>query len=186
MPSAAFTLHFKVAGTDAVALSDTRTFLSKQASTVIRDALNRAAVVATVAAWQAYIEELLREAVDALRGTGSNLWPIVETIADRKLEQFSTPSADKIRELFAECLAQPDLPAEWVWPGMTAPIARMTLGDILKQRHLIAHGSRPAAKIPSHVVSQNLAFVESLARRTDDAVRTHLAAVFALPNPWPP
>jgi hypothetical protein len=64
-------------------------------------ALNRAIVVLTVAAWQAYVQDITREAIDLLKPAAPPLqtWNLLNAQASRAIQLFSTPNAEKSRDL---------------------------------------------------------------------------------------
>jgi hypothetical protein len=72
LPSNAFTVHLRQMLEDAVELDDAHTQLRTGAPGRQYGiaSLNRAAVVLSVSAWESYIEELMRESLQALLPPG--------------------------------------------------------------------------------------------------------------------
>jgi hypothetical protein len=72
LPSNAFSVHLGELLQDAVELDDAHSRLSTGAAGRQRGlaSLNRAAVVLSVSAWESYIEELMRESLQALLPLG--------------------------------------------------------------------------------------------------------------------
>lgn len=64
-------------------------------------ALNRAVVVLTVAAWQAYVQDATRVAIDRLKpgGPPQQSWNLTNAQASRAIHLFSTPNAENTRDL---------------------------------------------------------------------------------------
>ena len=90
-----------------------------------QDALHRAGVVLTVAAWQAYNEKVLIEAVDAIAAnlsdpaTPAPSWAL-QTFNMRRaqvasvVKKFNTPDDVKVRDLFLQSLGFNPWPS-WEW-----------------------------------------------------------------------
>ena len=189
MPSNAFTGHLIPLLTDAEDLEDAHTRLrtGTRGRQFRLAALNRAAVVMCLAAWEAYVEELVREALQALRPADPPLgaWPMHNASVSRQLGRFNTPSAENVRQLLSDALGFPDIRPSWRWPYCTSAQASQRLTDALRLRHEVAHGVNPRPTVHNYYSSHLPDFFRRLARCTDAAVRNHLVVTHGLVNPWP-
>jgi hypothetical protein len=85
-------------------------------------AMNRAVVVTCVSAWEAYIEELVREALNALRPAAPPLgvWPALNATVRGQLGRFNTPNTENIRLLISDAIGLPDVQDNWAWQNCTS------------------------------------------------------------------
>jgi hypothetical protein len=150
-------------------------------------ALNRAAVVVCLSAWEAYIEELVRESLVALRPAVPPLgsWPALNASVRGLLGRFNTPNADQVRQLFSDALGLPDIHLSWFWRNCTSTQAVQRLAFAMDLRHQIAHGVNPRPVVDNAYSSQLPDFFQRLGTCTDAAVRAHLVDVLGIANPWP-
>jgi hypothetical protein len=118
LPSNALTTHLDQLPRDAEELDDAyvRLALAYPARVQDLEALNRAAVVMCVSAWEAYIEELVRESLDAMRPTAPPLgvWPVHNAWIRGQLGRFNTPNTDQVRMLLSDSIGLPDVRIAWV------------------------------------------------------------------------
>jgi hypothetical protein len=149
--------------------------------------LNRAAVVMSVSAWESYVEELMRESLQALRPPTPPLgnWPALSAFILGEVGRFHTPNAANVANMIHRCLGLADVRASWGWRNCTATQAETLLNEALDRRHQIAHGVNPRPTIHNAYSRRLPVFIERLAECTDQAVRQHLVAVHGLANPWP-
>jgi hypothetical protein len=150
--------------------------------------LNRAAVVISMSAWESYIEELLRESLEALRPAPPAVghWPALNAFILGEIGRFHTPNAQNVANLIHRCLGLADVRNAWGWRNCSAAHAEALLNEALGFRHEIAHGVNPRPVIHNWYSNWLPGFILRLARCTDHAVRQHLVAVNGLANPWPP
>jgi hypothetical protein len=150
-------------------------------------ALNRAAVVVCISAWEAYIEELVRESLVALRPAVPPLgsWPALNASVRGLLGRFNTPNADQVRQLFSDALGLPDIHLSWSWRNCTSTQAVQRLAFAMDLRHQLAHGVNPRPLVDNAYSSQLPVFFRRLGSCSDAAVRAHLVDVLGLANPWP-
>jgi len=150
--------------------------------------LNRAAVVISVSAWESYIEELVRESLEALRPAGPAVghWPALSAFILGELGRFNTPNAERVANLINRCLGLANVRTFWGWRNCTSAQAEVLLDEVLSLRHEIAHGVNPRPIIHNAYSKWLPGFVRRLARCTDDGVRHHLTTALGLVNPWPP
>lgn len=80
-------------------------------------ALNRATVVVCVSAWEAYIEELVRETVTAPCSPAPplGLWPGLNAAVRAAIGRFNTPNTDQVRVLIADAIGLQDIHQSWTW-----------------------------------------------------------------------
>jgi hypothetical protein len=151
-------------------------------------ALNRAIVVTCVSAWEAYIEELVRESLNALRPPAAPLgvWPALNATVRGQLGRFNTPNTENIRVLISDSLGLQDVQTNWTWQNCTSDQAVERLATAMTLRHQIAHGVNPRPVVDTVYASQLPGFFRRLGVCTDRAVREHLVNVLGIANPWPP
>jgi hypothetical protein len=150
--------------------------------------LNRATVVMSISAWESYVEELLRDCLQALRPAVPPLdpWPALSAYVLGLLGRFHTPNAANVANLIHNSLGLPDIRTSWGWQNCTGLQAEQRLDQALRYRHEIAHGVNPRPNILNPYSNQMPDFVRRLARCTDDAVRLYLVNAHGVANPWPP
>lgn len=151
-------------------------------------ALNRAGVLSCVSAWEAYIEELVRESLTVLRPPVPPLgvWPALNASVRGQLGRFHTPNTENIRTLISDSLGLQDIQDSWSWQNCTPAQATQRLAAAMTLRHQIAHGVNPRPVVTTFYADQLPDFFRNLGRCTDRAVRDHLVNVLGLVNPWPP
>lgn len=175
-----------------------------------QDALHRAGVVLAVAAWQAYNERVLVEAVDAIAanmqnpGTPAPSWAL-QTFNMRRaqiagaIKKFNTPNDVNVRDLFLESLGfNPWLSWEWrqgrrQWD--VDEVRRRTNTWVLV-RHSIAHGfelpdnvpwlrgGNGASRLTLGLLQECRAHFLHLTSKMDAAFSDHLVTDHHLPKPW--
>jgi hypothetical protein len=112
-------------------------------------AINRAVVVLCVSAWEAYLEEVLKEAIEVLRPRGPDMgtWPALKAAAMSEIGRFNNPNVENSTRLFASCIGLADVTVSWGWRNCARQTARDYLNDALTHRHHIAHGVNPRPTI---------------------------------------
>jgi hypothetical protein len=171
-----------------------------------QDALHRAGVVMSVAAWESYVEDVLKEAIVKIKPVaGAPLHAVLvhriaERDANKRVKEFNTPNAQNVRKLFQENLDFDPWP-HWTWVAGTrrnwnSVRMQKALNDWLTIRHCVAHG----ASLPNDIAmlrnsqgshSIRLAhlqecrdFIKHIATQTDSALSSHLVAQFGIAAPW--
>lgn len=189
MPSNAFSVHLDQLLQDARELDTIHTQLrtglpGRQYGLA---SLNRAAVVISVSAWESYVEELMREALQALRPAAHPLgnWPALSAFILGELGRFNTPNAQNVANVINRCLGLADVRNSWGWRNCTQAQAEALLDEALTHRHEIAHGVNPRPVIHNAYSNWLPGFMLRLARCTDQAVRIQLTTAHGLANPWP-
>ena len=110
-----------------------------------------AALAAHVAAWDSYINKLVREFVQCtaspLNIEYSSIHSVYSDFTSRALEKFNTPNSNNTRVLLMQCSGYDPI-NDWVWrkANMNGLQVRTFLDEILKVRHSFAHG----LSIPSY------------------------------------
>ena len=150
-------------------------------------ALNRAAVVICVSAWEAYIEELVRESVVAMRPAAPPLgaWSVHNAWILGQLGRFNNPNMENVRTLISDAIGLQDVQYTWVWQNCTSTQATQRLAYAMRLRHQIAHGVNPRPIVDNDYSSKLPDFFRRLGRATDRAVRNHLVTTIGLTHPWP-
>jgi hypothetical protein len=149
--------------------------------------LNHATVVICVSAWEAYIEELVRESVVALRPLAppTGQWSMHNAWVLGQLGRFNNPNMENVRMLTADAIGLQDVQLSWIWRNSTSAQAVQRLAAAMRLRHQIAHGVNPRPVVNNDYSSQLPEFFLRLGRATDQAVRNHLVNLIGLAHPWP-
>jgi hypothetical protein len=150
-------------------------------------ALNRGVVVLSVSAWEAYIEELVKVSLEAIRPAAPpmGIWPALNASARGQVGRFNTPNPDNVRTLLLEALGLQDVTTGWHWKGADSTRACERLAEALQKRHQIAHGVNPRPTIHNQYAKRLPAFFKRLGKCTDAIVREHLVQTLGVPDPWP-
>jgi hypothetical protein len=152
------------------------------------NALNRAVVVICVSAWEAYIEELVRESLNVLRPSAPPLgvWSTHYASMQGQLGRFHNPNRENVRQLISDALGLFDIQTNWAWQNCTAAKAEERLKEAITLRNKIAHGVNPRPAVSSDYSRDLPAFFRRLGSCTDRAVHNHFTNVLGIANPWPP
>jgi len=188
MPSLALTVHLGQLLEDAEQLLRAQVALRRTPGTrAMSMALYRASVVLCVSAWESFVEELLREAVAAIRPAAPPLgmWPALNATARSAVGRFNTPNTEQVRSLFSDAIGLQDVQAAWEWQRSTVADARERLQEMMEYRHQIAHGVNPRPDIDAPFARELPLFLRRLARSTDAAVRAYLTGALGVAEPWP-
>ncbi|AFY80134.1 HEPN domain-containing protein [Oscillatoria acuminata] len=158
------------------------------------------ALAAFVAAWDAYINELVRNffAVTAnpLDPKFHAVHSIARETASRALERFNTPNADNTRNLLIQYTGYDPI-GDWVWSAknMSGVAVRQKLNEILRVRHSFAHGfSIPAfswtqtatgkVRLTAKGIDEVDGFFKYLVKVTDQGMKQHIETNYSLVLPW--
>ena len=111
MPSAAFTEHLLLLLEDAEELLSAHRQLrtGRPGRQWGLGALNRAVVVLCVSAWEAYVEEVLVEALNAIRpaaGVPLGPWAALNASARSSIGRFNNPNVENVRVLISDAIGQ--------------------------------------------------------------------------------
>ena len=189
MPSNAFTGHLEPLLGDAGELLTAHAALrtGRPGRQYGLASLNRATVVICVSAWEAYVEELVREALEAIRPPSPPMgtWPALNATARGAIGRFNTPNTDQVRMLVSDALGLPDVQNHWSWFNCNPVQARARLQEAMDYRHAVAHGVNPRPPIHNGYAAQLPDFFRRLAECTDHAMRTHLVTTLGVADSWP-
>lgn len=130
-----------------------------------REVVNRASVVFLMAVWQTYVEAVIDDAIAKM--------PSPPSVSSST--RLSTPSPDRIDELFEKRLGIKTVSQHWKWRGMTPDRAHRKLNAILKLRHQIAHKARTKAPVKRRAVLEYVHFVHRLAVCLFNATSSYVA-----------
>lgn len=156
--------------------------------------LLHASLAGYVAAWESYLEQLVR---DVFQASADPLDPKFHTVhsllrdqAEIAWEKFNTPNSENARNLLVQYTGFDPFPA-WQWPArhMNGVQVRERLTEILKVRHSFAHGfSMPKytwntspsgdARLTWPIVDMTERFFVNLVNRTDAAMSAHVSAIY--------
>lgn len=150
-----------------------------------------------VAAWEAYLERLIREVqqiiTDPSQAKLSAVLALLKLISEKEIKRFNTPNSENSRNLLYQHTGYDPI-NDWQWAkvGMTGIQTRNRLDEILRVRHSFAHGF----PIPTDIVwvknrnSQgNLnvgtlksvdGFLSHMVKVTDAGMARHLITVFGI------
>lgn len=150
------------------------------------NALNRAVVVTSISAWEAYVEEVVRESVDLLRPAAPPLgaWPSWKAQVSSDIGRFNNPGPENVKKLIAESIGVPDITQHWFWANCSAPQATKLLGWALTLRHHVAHGVHPRPVVGNQDARWLPGFFERLGARTDEGIRLFALNSLGTAFPW--
>ena len=188
MPSNAYSRHLGPLLRDAEELLDTQADARRRGPPFAAlEASNRAVVVLCVSAWEAFIEELVRESLAAIRPAGPPLgvWPALNASARAAIGRFNTPNTDQVRTLLSDSIGLQDIQNFWFWNRVAPAQARSMLQETMELRHAVAHGVNPRPPVRARYAIRLPNFFRRLGRCTDVAVRHYLVHTLGIANPWP-
>jgi RiboL-PSP-HEPN len=159
-----------------------------------------ASLAAVVAAWDAYIHNLVRdfflEVADPLVSSFQSIHSIAKAAADFALERFNTPNWDNTRNLLVRYTGYDPMP-DWVWlaGGMNVAQVKERLDQILRVRHSFAHGfPLPAypwtqskngqVRLTSGALRSTHGFFRNLVARSDKGMEKHIVAAYGKRPHW--
>ncbi|MCE8052513.1 hypothetical protein HOP61_14535 [Halomonas daqingensis] len=177
-----------------------------------QDALHKAGVVMTVAAWQAYIEKIIRETLNNIESgfygpTATQTAPhwALHSFNLRRAEilgtvnKFNTPNTQNIQRIFQEAFDFDPWPCwEWYrgprkWNGHQT---RVRTDSWVKIRHAIAHGyplpdnmdflqdKNGNARLNLTLLRECLNHFKHIALQTDHSLRDYLENQYNIHSPW--
>ncbi|WP_147307419.1 HEPN domain-containing protein [Mesorhizobium denitrificans] len=175
-----------------------------------QEALHRASVVLTVAAWESYVEKILQEALNAISVSYQNTTPSAPQWSihafemrraqlNSEINKFNTPNSENVRRLFNDSLGFDPWPA-WQWRqgrrNWASSAVRERINNWLNIRHSIAHGfalpaqiiwlagSNGQSRLTLNLVKECRELFDFLVRETDRAFSHHLMQSHGMPAPW--
>ncbi len=189
MPSHAFEPHFAALLADAEELDAAHAELRTggPGRQYGLGSLNRAVVVSCVSAWEAYIEELVRESLRVLQpACPPGVWQALNAFVEDQLTRFNTPSRENVRVLIHRTIGLADIHAFWGWQNCTSDQVVARLRHVITLRHEIAHGVNPRPTVHNSYSRELPDFFRRLGRCMDAAVRQHLVNGHGIASPWLP
>lgn len=138
------------------------------------EGLNRAAALMLCAHFEGYVEDLLREAVQAVHAE-LNPEPLVE--------RFNTPWPRNIDSLFA-VIGLPRASRNISWRRASASMVIERIEELVRTRNRIAHGTTNV-RVSKANVTRWRRYVEGFARKLDERVALHLLSITG-DLPWTP
>jgi hypothetical protein len=187
--------------------------LAKQRASILRNAANthslsrnhtqvyyHAALAAIVAAWDAYIKNLIRdffsEVADPLVPKFHAIHTVAQVTSDNLLDKFNTPNWENTRNLLILCTGYDPI-NDWSWARrrMGVPQVKERLNQILKVRHSFAHGfALPAyswtqttggrIRLTSRATYDSELFFNHLVKQTDKGMKLHITSIYAAASTW--
>lgn len=159
-----------------------------------------AALTAYVAAWDAYINNLVREFYNLISDPSNSSFDAVYTIArlaaEDALVRFNTPNAENTRNLLLQYTGYDPI-GDWIWTqrGMSGVQVRARLNEILRVRHSFAHGFEMPAyswtespsgriRLTSKAIQETEAFFKNLVKVTDVGMKAHIESTYSLISIW--
>ncbi|WP_457798913.1 HEPN domain-containing protein [Methylocystis sp. S23] len=153
-----------------------------------------------VAAWETYIEELIREFYVITANPTALEFNAMHDISRKRsevaLSKFNTPNFENSRNILVEYTGY-DPYSDWVWSKKSMSVIQVQAlhNEILKVRHSFAHGHSiprytwntvPSGRCRLTAKSIDLveAFFKNLVRCTDTGMKTFLRLQFNINAPW--
>lgn len=200
MPSPS-AIKYQSAVIKARILKDTATHPSLSSINVAqKQVYYHASLSAFVAAWEAYVENLVRDFFQAIADPLNIKFHAIHSIArdtaERELKRFNTPNADNSRNLLTQTSGYDPI-GDWVWSArkMNALDTHQRLNEILKVRHSFAHGfSIPAfswnqtltgrVRLTAKSIDDVQAFFKFLVITTDSGMKKHIRINYSVTLNW--
>ncbi len=165
-----------------------------------RQVYYHAALTAYVAAWDAYINNLVRDFYDVIDDPFTlrfqAIYAIARQAAERALDRFNTPNWENTRNLLQRYTGYDPI-GDWVWTrrGMVGLQVRERLNEILRIRHSFAHGfDMPAynwtqspsgrVRLTSEAIQETEAFFKNLVDVTDRGMKAHIELTYGIASVW--
>ncbi len=159
-----------------------------------------AALTAYVAAWNAYINNLVDEFYDLISDPANQIFDAVYTIAQQAAEnaltRFNTPNWENTRDILRRYTGYDPI-NDWgsSQRNMNLEQIRERLTEILKVRHSFAHGSDTPAyvwtqspsgqvRLTSKAIQETATFFKNLVKVTDRGMKEHIELTYGLTGFW--
>ena len=150
-------------------------------------ALNRAVVVMCVSAWEAYVEEVVKECLGILRPAAPPLgvWPAHNASVRSQVGRFHNPNVQLTQTLIRDCIGIDDITQYWSWHRSSPERVRERLDEAIKFRHRVAHGETPRPIIHNQQYAGRLPdFFRRLGKKTDAGITSYLHDEFGIDTGW--
>ena len=177
-----------------------------------QDALHKAGVVMTVAAWQAYIEKIVPEALSVIEADladpaavppapnwARHSFSLRRAAIEIQLKKFNTPNVANVRDLLDGSFGFKPWPY-WVWHKgprqWDEKKTRKRTEDWVTVRHTIAHGyalpndlnflqgDNGDVRLTLGLLKECLKHFKHVALKTDNALRDFLVNSYRIVAPW--
>jgi hypothetical protein len=159
-----------------------------------------AALTAYVAAWNAYVDNLVRNFYDVIADSATPKFDAIHTLAkgtvENALARFNTPNWGNTRNLLNQYTGY-DLINDWGWSqaNMNLEQVHQRLNEILRVRHSLAHGSDMPAynwtqspsgrvRLTSKAILETAAFFRNLVKVTDSGMKAHIESTYKPASIW--
>ena len=151
-----------------------------------------AALTAHVAAWNAYIKNLVVDFYDVIADPSDPKFRAIYTIARERAEnalaRFNTPNSENTRNILVQYTGYDPINT-LLW------LQRGKLDDIVEVRHSFAHGfdmpsntwTRSLGRrnhLTSKAIQETGAFFKNLVKVTDRGMEVHIKLTYGLANIW--
>jgi len=146
------------------------------------EVLKRAGLIMALTAWETYVEDRLKEAVEQRTKLvkGSSLGDFVRKKLDEELKHFNTPRSDKTKKIYSDFLDIKDVTEGWKWSNYEPQKAREQLNQWIDIRGEVVHHSKDVSANPQpHVVKKSdlekcVTFLEGLVNAFDTYLENNL------------
>ena len=159
-----------------------------------------AALTSYVAAWNAYIDNLVRNFYDVIADSANAKFDAIHTLAkgtvQNALTRFNTPNWENTRNLLNQYTGYDPI-NDWGRSqiNMSLQQVHQRLNEILRIRHTLAHGADMPAynwiqspsgrvRLTSKAIQETEAFFKNLVKATDKGMKVHIASTYGLTNIW--
>jgi hypothetical protein len=160
-----------------------------------------AALAMFVAAWEAYLERLVREVQREIADNSqvrlSAVLSLLSRITEADVKRFNTPNVSNSRELLIMHTGYDPI-SDWHWSGgsLTGVQARARLDEILRIRHSFAHGfsvptdiqwarnRNTSGTLTTMALKSVDRFLTHLVKVTDKGVSLHISLIYGQTPNW--
>ena len=159
-----------------------------------------AALTSYVAAWNAYIDNLVRNFYDVIVDPANPKFDAIHTLAkgvvENALARFNTPNWENTRDLLNQYTGYDPI-NDWgeSQANMNLQQVHQRLNEILRVRHTLAHGSDMPAynwiqspsgrvRLTSKAIQETEAFFKKLVNVTDRGMKEHIELTYGLTSIW--
>ena len=180
-----------------------RTATDKRLRPMLHDEIQvyyHAALTAYVAAWNAYIDNLVRNFYNVIADSANPKFDAIHTLAkgtvENALTRFNTPNWENTRNFLNQYTGYDPIND---WGGSQANMnlqqVHQRLNEILRVRHTLAHGADMPAynwtqspsgrvRLTSKAIQETEAFFKNLVNVTDRGMKAHIESTYGLANIW--
>ena len=153
-----------------------------------------------VAAWNAYISNLVRNFYDVIADSANPKFDAIHILAkgtvENALTRFNTPNWESTRNFLNQYTGYDPIND---WGGsqvnMNLEQVHQRLNEILRVRHSLAHGSdmpaydwtqSPSGRVllTGKAIQETGTFFKNLVKLTDSGMKAHIEATYKLTNIW--